>query len=842
MRLNRLLLAALFCLLPLLLAGCATPKTGDGSTPGARGAQKGDVVAVPTPAAVGADAQARAAADARIYRGTGIVVKGQLPGGDLPPGQVTAVTGGGVVLNFEGADLREVIRNILGDILGESYTIDPAVGGQVTIRTTTGIPREALPSTLEMLLRMNGASMVKEGSLYKIVPQAAAVRGNVTPQLGTSNRALPAGFSVQIVPLHYVGAKEMLRLLEPFARDAQAVRIDELRNLVILSGTERELRYLLDAIAMFDIDWMTGMSAGVFVLQNTDVKTVVTELDKVLGDRNTSPLAGIVRIIPIERMNALLVITPQPAYLEEAKKWIARLDSGTGGDGPRFYVFQLQNQRAEKLGPLLQQAFTGRAAPAAGPSAPTLAPGTPAGTIVSPPTFQAQSSTTAPAQPAPAATPAPTAAPPAAGAAGRAGEGLGVVRNLQVVADKDNNTLLVVATPIEYTVIEAALKKLDVPARQVLMDVTIAEVTLKDEIDFGIDWLFKGGAPSGRGSGGLLVRSPAQNPGVPGGGGAGTGTGTGTGGATNVGLALAQGFTYIINNANFPGGIQAVLRLMDTYGNTKVIANPRLAALDNQKATIKSGDRIPINQNTYIGSGTGAVVNNAVTTTSQYIDTGVLLQVTPHINAGGLVTLDVQAEVSNPGNFTVGEAPPINTRSVQTIVSVQSGQTMVMGGLIGETKQNQSSGLPLLSRIPYLGGLFGDQAITTNRTELVMFITPQVLETELDVKGAIDDLRKKMVWMDELFPAQPSVPLALPATMPEPATVPAPTSGPQPMVAPQSIVVPAPAAPAPVAAPPPAATPQPPVAPGPAPAADPGARVPPPTTGVQPPVPLPVPR
>ena len=229
---------------------------------------------------------------------------------------------------------------------------------------------------------------------------------------------------------------------------------------------------------------------------------------------------------------------------------------------------------------------------------------------------------------------------------------------------------------------------------------------------------------------------------------------------TSAGLALAQGFTYIINNANFPGGIQAVLRLMDTYGNTKVIANPRLAALDNQKATIKSGDRIPINQQTYIGSGTGTD-NNVVTTTSQYIDTGVLLQVTPHINAGGLVTLDVQAEVSNPGNFDApGEAPPINTRSVQTIVSVQSGQTMVMGGLIGETKQNQSKGLPLVSRIPYLGGLFGDQALTTNRTELVMFITPRVIETELDLKGAIDDLRKKMVRMDELFPAKPGRALA----------------------------------------------------------------------------------
>jgi general secretion pathway protein D len=309
------------------------------------------------------------------------------------------------------------------------------------------------------------------------------------------------------------------------------------------------------------------------------------------------------------------------------------------------------------------------------------------------------------------------------------------------VADKDNNTLLVVATPVEYAVIETALRKLDVPGRQVMMDVTMAEVTLKDEVDFGVDWLFRGGAPSGRGSGGLFVTSNPFNPAVP-------SAAAAAAAAANPALALAQGFTYIINNANFPGGVQAVLRLLDTYGNTKVIANPRLAALDNQKATIKSGERIPINQQT----NTGGTINNVVTTTSQYIDTGVLLQVTPHINAGGLVTLEVQAEVSNPGNYTLGEAPPINTRSVQTIVSVHSGQTMVMGGLIGETKQNQSQGIPLASRIPILGGFFGQQALTNNRTELVMFITPRVIETEADLKGVIDDLRKKMNWMDELFP------------------------------------------------------------------------------------------
>src|SRR6185295_1081229 len=215
---------------------------------------------------------------------------------------------------------------------------------------------------------------------------------------------------------------------------------------------------------------------------------------------------------------------------------------------------------------------------------------------------------------------------------------VGVVRNIQVVADKDQNTVLIVATPSEYSIIEQALKKLDVASRQVMIEVTIAEVKLTDTLTFGVDWIFKGAAPSGRGSGGLF-QSGGFNPAVP--------LPTTGAGAVAAGLSVAaQGFSYLINNANFPGGVQAALHLLDTYGNTKVIDNP--------KATIKAGNRIPVNQQTIVGN-----VSNAVTTTSQYIDTGVLLQVTPHINDGGLVTLDVQAEVSSPGTPDVaGGAPP----------------------------------------------------------------------------------------------------------------------------------------------------------------------------------------
>jgi general secretion pathway protein D len=243
---------ALVCALTLALGACATAPvpTIPPPTPPRAKPPASDTSSI----GIGASqAASDAESHSKIYKGTGVLIKSPQPQ-PAPPAQ------GGIMLNFEGADLREVVRQILGDNLNESYTIDPTVGGQVTIRTTSGIPREALPATLEMLLRMNGATMVKEEGIYKILPQATAVRGNVTPQLGNTQRPLPPGYSVQIVPLRYVGVREMMRVLEPFVRDAQTVRADDLRNFLILQGTERELRHLLDTIDMFDVDWMAGSS------------------------------------------------------------------------------------------------------------------------------------------------------------------------------------------------------------------------------------------------------------------------------------------------------------------------------------------------------------------------------------------------------------------------------------------------------------------------------------------------------------------------------------------------------------------------------------------------------
>ena len=495
--------------------------------------------------------------------------------------------------------------------------------------------------------------------------------------------------------------------------------------MLILSGTERELRHLMDTIDMFDIDWMAGMSAGVFTLQNSDVKQVMTELEKIVGDRNTSPITGILKIVPIERMNALLVVTPQPAYLDEVKKWIERLDKG--GDGRRPAVLRLQPAEHARRAP--------GAAAAAGVHRPRRRSrrhrrrrrSRPARRRARSSIRRTFSPAGGPVAPGDAATGRVVVNQRPAAAPGGA-QGTGIVRNLQVVADKDANTLLVIATAAEYSIIETALKKLDIPQRQVIIDVTIAEVTLTDELQFGVDVAVQGRRavrprsrrPADRRSSSRTRSTPPSA--LPH---AATGL--------RPAAALAKGFTYIINNANFPGGIQAVLRLLDTYGQHQGGRQSPRRGADNQKATIKSGNRIPINQQTLVGGTT-----NAVTTTSQYIDTGVLLQVTPHINAGGLVIARGAGGGQHSGQPDV---PSAERAADQHAVGadLRHGAERPDDGHGRPHQRHRArtapNGIPFLSRIPILGGLFGNQDLKNDRTELVLFITPRVVENEFDMRG-----------------------------------------------------------------------------------------------------------
>lgn len=657
----------------------------------------------------------------KIIPGTGIFVK--------PANVVPAPAGPqDIVLNFEGADLREVVRLVMGEMLGENYTIDPKVNGTVTIHTSQPINRAAVTPILETVLRMNGAAMVKENGAYKIGPLNSALRGSTTPKMS----ALQPGYSVQIVQLQYISAREMSKILEPLLPEGSILRVDENRNLLMLAGGEGEMRNALETVSVFDLDWLAGMSVGLFTLKSADVKSILPELEILFGDKSKTPFAGLLRILPIERMNAVFVVSPRPQYLEQARQWVERLDRSGGKSGTRLHVYPVQNGSAEKIAALLGQVIGGKST--SGTPAASVAPGL-VGTSLqstggsgSGAHTGALGTTGAPSA-ATAGTLSSSTSSSAVGAvASGTGEALGLssASTVKVIADRDNNSLLILANGAEYEKIEEAIKRLDVVPRQVLVEVTIAEVTLNGALSYGLEWYFNNGSNNLTGS--LFNADKRSLPKDP--------------NASTIEPALP--FTAVWRATG--GNVSAVLSALASKTNVNILSSPHIMVTDNQVAKINVGQSVPVeSQSTVVGI-------NVIRSVS-YVDTGVVLSVRPQINVGGLVTLEVSQEVSDvqAGVTTSGlNSPTINKRSAQTRVAVQSGDTMVLAGLIKDDKVAGSSGIPLLSEIPVVGAIFGAKADTNNRRELIITITPRVVNDNQQARDVTAEFRKKLTGMNKL--------------------------------------------------------------------------------------------
>ena len=716
--------------LPLMLLGCATPPGYIAPAPSPELA--GPIVLTAPAAGDGTKDLKKSTAkeddQLKIIPGTGKFVKPVAPAAAAPGNKE-------ILLNFEGADLREVVRVVMGDMLQENYTIDPKVNGSVTIHTSLPVSKAAVPGILETVLRMNGAAMVREGGVYKIGPVGNALRGASSPQFGGAQ----AGYGVQIVQLQYISAREMAKILEPLVPEGSILRVDETRNLLMMSGGEGEIRHALETVNVFDVDWLSGMSVGLFTLKSVDVKTIMPEIEALFGDKSKGPFGGLLRVIPMERMNALLVVSPRPQYLEQAKAWVERLDRNGGKGGTRLHVYAVQNGNAEKIAALLSQVIGDKSS--SGSSAqPTVAPGLAAVSVQSGSASGMGSSTLgagsgggsgAGNQPAGSLGTTATASGPGVVAAGT-GEafGLGAGSAIKVIADRDNNSLLIMANGAEYEKIEEAIKRLDVVPRQVLVEVTIAEVTLAGDLTYGLEWFFSSGNVSGSLS---SIKRPAAAALTP------------SGPATPI-----LPFSAIWRRG---GDIKAVLSALSKTTNVNVLSSPHIMVTDNQVAKINVGSSVPVAGQSTVVAGNGNTPATAITSSVNYVDTGVVLSVRPHINAGGLVTLEVSQEVSDvqDGITTVGvNSPTINKRSAQTIVAVQSGDTMVLGGLIKDDKQNGSSGLPLLSEIPVVGGLFGTKTELSTRRELIITITPRVVNDYQQARDVTAEFRKKLTGMQKL--------------------------------------------------------------------------------------------
>ena len=629
-----------------------------------------------------------------------------------------------ITLNFENGDVREIVKNVLGDLLNENFMVDPRVTGTVTLRTPKGIARNDLVATLEIMLRTVGASLVRDGQLWRVVPAADAVAGITTPRLGLMTGQ---GASVTVRPVRYIGAKEMQRLIAPFARGGEAaVRVDELRNLVFLTGSETEVRHLLEIADMFDVDILAGMSILLYPLQSAEAKTVLAEWERVFP-ANLNPFTGLLRITAIDRMNSLLLISPRPEIILQARQMLERLDSGQdAGGGTRLFVHVLRYTQAEKLQPLLQQVMSGTRATGS-VAAATVAPGQRPNTLITPIAGQALS------LPGNVASTPVVSAPfnNAVGAvgAGTAAQGTGLARTAVIVADKDRNALLIVATPAEYATIEAALRKLDTPPKQVAIEVQIAEVSLTGDLQFGLQSYFQGKV---EGSQNRLTS------------------------ADGLGQIVGGAFTYTWRRSD---ALKAILNLGDTRNKIRTLAQPTLITIENQKATFNAGKQISVRTQSSSNVGTGTATS---TDSFQYITTGISINVTPRVS-GENVFLEISQENSDAGVATEGNPnPPITRRAATTNVMVVSGDTMLMGGLFQDSSRNASSGLPILSAIPGVGGLFGSQTWQSDRTELVLLITPRIMGSVEETREVVDELRRKLQNIETLIPAAATT--ALPAS------------------------------------------------------------------------------
>ena len=652
----------------------------------------------------------------------------------------------GVTLKFEQASITEVVHAVLGDMLDVSYSVHQPLAGDVTLHTASPIPKEKVLAVLETVLLSKGVLMVQDPEGIYHVGTNATLKGLMRAPVKIG--AQPFGHSVVIVPLQYIGVAEMADILKPFAKPESVLRADALRNILILSGTKTQLDTWADLIDIFDVDVLKGMSLGLFPLEYVSTQEVDAALKAIAGGATGSsassgaapaapaapaagatagaaatsvpmvaaslpgPLAGVLRIVPIERLNAILVVTSRSYYLEQAREWIQKLDRPRDGGGEaQLYVYPVQNGTAEHLARLLSAVFgSTQTTPTATRNAAGsgVAPGLGESTLGNNRNTLNTNSTNA------FGGMQPLSGNNAAGGTTQATISQVTVGNIRVVADDLNNALLIYAPKSDYLKIEGALRRLDVAPLQVLIEASILEVTLTDTLKYGLQWTFQGGLGAGE-----------------------SGTGTLSAGTSGSLGASYPGFSYSFVSA--AGNVKAVLNALADKSLINVISSPSLMVLDNHTATIQVGDQQPIRSST-------STTDGGVTTSSiQYKDTGVMLSVTPSVNAGGLVSMMIKQSVTDVGSIDAATGQrSFLQRQVQSKVAVRSGDTVVLGGLIKDNSTVGKQGVPLLQDIPLLGNLFSTTNNSGTRTELLVLITPKLIQTENDMREVGAEMRRRM--------------------------------------------------------------------------------------------------
>ncbi|WP_213979257.1 type II secretion system secretin GspD [Sphingomonas sp. dw_22] len=646
-------------------------------------------IAVPQPPAIVAEAE-RAEPQVRST-----IVGGEASPPEAAAKKPQAVKPGNISVNLPKADVRTVAASVQ-EVTGVPIEVDAGANGQVTLVTPGSVARSEIIGLFETALRSANLALVPVGSGY-LVRTVAAAQSPVSPEA--------VGFGTEVITLQFINADEVKKVLDG-ALPGVVTAVDAPGNRITIAGTTGQRSSARDLLKQFDVNWLRNMSFALFVPERTDARIIVPELDKLINAKD-APTRDLVRLITMERLNGILAVSAQRQYLEDVRRWIEILDREGENSERRIFVYPVQNGRARDLARTLNRAFGSG--------------GDDEGEGNGDPFAQNDQISGRSTSSAPRPQVAQNGAPPRNGGAAETSRNADPDRRSdtaggKITADEVNNAIVVFGTPRDYAVIEDALRKLDVPPLQVMIEAAITEVTLTDTLRYGVQWNWLTGNSNFR------ITDGASMP---------------TG-------ATQSGFSYFLAGSS----ISVALNALEQRTNVKVISAPKLVTLNNQTAALQVGDQVPVSSGSAVSveNPTAPIVNSI-----EYRDTGVILKVTPRVNAGGLVLLDISQEVSDVNaNAPVASgdrtpaSPTISTRRISTSVAVQDGQVIALGGLFKDSKSLGKNGLPILSRLPIIGGLFGSHNNVQNRTELIVLLKPHVIRTPDDGRAVTEELRAKL--------------------------------------------------------------------------------------------------
>lgn len=648
---------------------------------------------------------------------------------------------GDITLNFVDTDVREIVKAVLGKTLQVPYTIDPTVRGQVSVTTPRPITREQVIPILQDLLVQTNAVLVIDKGLYQVLPTSNAATRPVMGDLGDGSGG------GEVVQLQYTSAKDLAKILEPFVAHGGKLVADGTRNALVISGDPLTRRTITDLIHAFDVDLLAGQSYTLLPVSSGTPGKVAIELQKVLLAEPDGPLAGQLRIVPMPRINAILVASAQPRYIADARRVLRLVDHEGQTTEPSWHVYYVQNGQSTDLEYVLQRAFTpnhitssgtsdtnrlGNTTPGFGGAAnggqsgsssntgaaTTGGLGSTPGQTDNAGGANGETATIAQQANGGTANDLPPALQPLSATSGGGTEESD--NGIVIIANRQNNALLIRASDSQYGVIESMLRKIDIVPLEVQIDATIAEVTLNNSLQYGVQFFLNHNG---------FVTQSASNA---------------IDGAFSIG-----------------GAVNNTLKALQAVTKLRVLSSPQITVLDNELATIQVGDTVPYLSQT----ATSTVTSSApIVSSISYQQTGVILQVIPRVNSGGLVTLDISQEVSDPVKTTISgiDSPTFQDRKVRSRVVARDGQTIGLGGMIRDRNSQSNSGIPFLKDIPILGTLVSNQDNARDRTELLVMITPHVVDDQRSARMLTDDLRERLHDADAVPEELQSLPVGSP--------------------------------------------------------------------------------